>query len=252
MNEKADPYRVNLPVFEGPLDLLIHLIKVNEVDIYDIPIALVTQQYLEYLDLMREFNIDVASEYLLMAATLAYIKSRMLLPSPPKGEEEEENDPRKELVQRLLEYQRYKKAAEELSQKDLLGRDLFTRAGPDDDQAGDDEAEEASLFDLMEALRGIIERIGTHEKLLDFTKEKISMREKMVEILERLQSADYILFQDLFAAATSRYEVIVTFVAMLELIRDHKIIILQFRAFGTIRIYPRESISAEGEDEGES
>ena len=147
MDEKEDIYRVSLPAFEGPLDLLLHLIKVNEIDIYDIPIALVTEQYLEYLDLMREFNIDIAGDYLVMAATLAYIKSRMLLPVAPTADgEEEEADPRQELVRRLLEYQRFKKAAEELNRKALVGRDLFTRSGGE--EIVDAEVEEASLFHL--------------------------------------------------------------------------------------------------------
>ncbi len=240
MDEESSPYRVNLPVFEGPLDLLLHLIKVNEVDIYDIPISLVTKQYLEYLDLMKELNIDVASEYLVMAATLAYIKSKMLLPSPPIDDDEDERDPREELVQGLLEYQRYKRVAEELGQKNLLGRDVFSRAGADEVDEGE-EVEEASLFDLMEALRGILSRIDAHEKLIDFTRERVSLKDKIVEILERLATADYIVFQDVFAGSRNRFEVIVTFLAMLELMREHKIMVLQFRNFGMIRIYTRPS-----------
>jgi segregation and condensation protein A len=187
---------------------------------------------------MKELNIDVASEYLVMAATLAYIKSRMLLPSPPKDEDEQEGvDPREELIQRLLEYQRYKKAAAELREKDLLGRDVFTRSSAE--QMEDEEIEEASLFDLMDALRGILTKIDAHDKLLAFTKEHVSLKEKIVEILERLANADYIVFQDLFLSSKSRFEVIVTFMAMLELMRDQKIVILQFRSFGMIRIYAR-------------
>ena len=239
MEENESSYCVNLPAFEGPLDLLLHLIKVHELDIYDIPIAVVTKQYLEYLDLMKELNIDIAGDYLVMAATLAYIKSRMLLPTPPKEEDEEDGiDPRDELVQRLLDYQRYKKAAEELSEKDLLGRDVFARAGAEDERDVD-EVEEASLFDLMEALRGILKKIDVHEKFMDLTKEKLSLKDKVIEILELLADADYIVFQDLFASSKSRYEVIVTFMAMLELIRDQRIMILQFRNFGMIRIYSR-------------
>ena len=241
MYENESSYRVNLPAFEGPLDLLLHLIKVHELDIYDIPIATVTKQYLEYLDLMKELNIDIAGDYLVMAATLAYIKSRMLLPSPPKeedGEGEEGVDPREELVQRLLDYQRYKKAAEELSEKDLLGRDVFTRANSEE-ESDDEDIDEASLFDLMEALRGILSKIDAHQKLMAFTKENISLKDKIVEILELLVNADYIVFQDLFSSSRTRYEVIVTFMAMLELIRDQRIMVLQFRNFGMIRIYSR-------------
>jgi segregation and condensation protein A len=241
MDETSPTYQVHLPLFEGPLDLLLHLIKINELDIYDIPIAVITDQYLEYLDLMRELDLDLAGDYLVMAATLAYIKSKTLLPSPAEGEQGggEEEDPREELVQRLLDYQRFKKAAEKLGDQEILGRDVFTR--PETGDTGEnEEVEEASLFDLMEALRGILAKLGPRDKILDFTREKISLKDRMVEILERLQGVEYLLFEDLFFSAQDRLEIILTFLAILELIRDQRVRALQFENFGTIRMYLRE------------
>jgi segregation and condensation protein A len=237
MEDQSPPYKVQLPAFEGPLDLLLHLIKINEVDIYDIPIAIVTEQYLQYLGLMKELNLDIASEYLVMAATLAHIKSRMLLPSAPPDGEESEKDPRNELVQRLLDYQRYKKAAEELEDKEILGRDVFPRPGSEENGGGELTV---NLFDLIEALKGILEKVDAEEGILDFTKEKISLKDRMVEVIERLEAVEYLIFQDLFSSAESRYEIILTFMALLELIRNQKVRILQLEMFGTIRIHLRE------------
>jgi len=189
MEENSSAYQVQLPIFEGPLDLLLHLIKINEIDIYDIPIAVITAQYLEYLKFMRELNLDVAGEYLVMAATLAYIKSKMLLPSSPEtAEEETGEDPRDELVQRLLDYQRFKQAAEKLGNKEILGRDVFARSGSEKKEENGEV--EANLFDLIEALRGILKKVGTQDELLDFTKEKISLKDKMIEIIERLKAVE--------------------------------------------------------------
>jgi len=240
MDQTSQPFLFHLPVFEGPLDLLLHLIKINKIDIYDIPIALVTEQYLEYLDLMRELNLDIASEYLVIAAQLAYIKSRMLLPFYQQVNEEEENkeDPRQELVQRLLEYQKFKQAAEKLANKEILGRDVFARAPQEIVEEGKGEEEtEASLFELMEALRGILKKAKTSEKLLDFTREKISIKDKMAVILDKLKEAEYIIFQDLFSDSITRFEIIITFIALLELIKIQKVRALQFQEFGSIRIY---------------
>jgi len=242
MEDKSPTYQVHLPIFEGPLDLLLHLIKINEIDIYDIPIAAITEQYLEYLELMKELNLDIASEYLVMAATLAYIKSKMLLPSPKEDKEEEtEEDPRKELVQRLLDYQKFKKAAEKLEGRKILGRDVFARSGAEEKEEDEVEVEvEVNLFDLIEALRGILKKVETQDKILDFTKEKIVIKDKMMEIIEELKAVKYVIFQDLFSSAEDRYEIIVTFIALLELIRIQKVRAVQFQEFGSIRIYLRE------------
>ena len=238
MEEHSPTYKVHLPIFEGPLDLLLHLIKINEIDIYDIPIAVVTEQYVEYLDLMKELNLDIASEYLVIAATLVHIKSKLLLPTTPSDEEDSGEDPRDALVQRLLDYQRYKKAAEQLDDKEILGRDVFSRPGSEEEGGGELTV---NLFDLIEALRGILEKVDSPDKILDFTKEKVSLKDKMIEIIERLEAVKYLIFKDLFSSAENRYEIILTFMALLELMRNQKVRILQVQAFGSIRISLREN-----------
>ena len=190
-------YKVTLDIFEGPLDLLLYLIKKNEVDIYDIPIAVITDQYLEYLDLMKALNLDVVGEFLVMASTLTAIKSRMLLP-PSEDEEEgdEEIDPRAELMEHLLEYQRYKEAAHQLKDRDLLEKDIFTRIQSEEQslQVDKDTAViEVNLFDLVDALRKVIERKDLAGDFMEVTVEKISVKDKMVEILEKLKENQQII-----------------------------------------------------------
>ncbi len=177
VNERQD-YTFRLEGFEGPLDLLLHLIQKNEIDIFDIPMALITEQYLEYLQMMKMINLDIAGEYLLMASTLLHIKSKMLLPKPQDGEEEEGEDPRAELVRRLLEYQKYKEAAGELEKRPMLGRDVFVRWVPPEEEASEEERIEVSLFELLEAFRKVLERAkleGVHEVHL----EPISVEDKI-------------------------------------------------------------------------
>ena len=218
---------VKLEVFEGPLDLLLHLIKKNEVSITDIPIATITAQYLSTLELMQSLNLDIAGEFLVMAATLIHIKSKMLLPpGEDEGEEDEEGDPREELIRRLLEYQRFKEAAEELQRREMLNRDVFVR--PVEPPRGGEIIgfEHVSLFDLVLALRQVLERLPT-EALHEITLEKISVREKMSRLLDDLQQRGKLIFQSLFEGIASRMEVIVTFLAMLELVRVRAIRIWQ-------------------------
>jgi segregation and condensation protein A len=219
-------YTVKVDVFEGPLDLLLHLIKQNQLDIYDIPIALVTEQYLEYIRIMKALDLTIAGEFLVMAATLMYIKSRMLLPAPAEVEEEEEADPRAELVQRLVEYKRFKEAAIHLSQQALLGVDVFIR--PAQEIEVDTGEIEADLFHLIDALRALLER----EQVEDFhevTLELVTLRERMRELYERLQGTrEAISFSALFTSS-SRVELIVTFLALLELVKS-----------GMLRAYQRE------------
>jgi segregation and condensation protein A len=228
---------VQLEIFEGPLDLLLHLIKKNEVSITDIPIAAITEQYLATLDLMHTLNLDVAGEFLVMAATLIHIKSRMLLPVA-EGESEDEDeggDPREELVRRLLEYQRFKEAADELERRDLLTRDVFVRAPTPPEPAEPPPFRELSVFDLLSALRRVLDRLPKdvfHEVAL----EKITVREKMTYLLERLHAQGQILFESLFSDARSRMEVVVTFLAMLELVKMRAIRIFQEAAQGPIII----------------
>ena len=228
--------KVQLEIFEGPLDLLLHLIKKNEVSITDIPIATITEQYLATLDLMRTLNLDVAGEFLVMAATLIHIKSRMLL--PPDGldqEDEEEGDPRAELARRLLEYQRFKEAAGELERRDILRRDVFVRSPEPPAEVETVGFESVSLFDLISALRTVLERLPK-EAIHEVALERISVREKMTLLLDRLHQGGQMVFQGLFAGATSRLEVVVTFLAMLELVKIRAIRIWQEAPAGPITI----------------
>lgn len=225
-------YTVKVDIFEGPLDLLLHLIKQNQLDIYDIPIALVTEQYLEYIRIMKALDLTIAGEFLVMAATLMYIKSRMLLPAPLEDEEEEEEDPRAELVQRLVEYKRFKEAALHLSHQPLLGRDVFIR--PVQEIEAETGEIEADLFHLIDALRELLK----HQKIEDFhevTLERITLREKIRELYERLQGiGEAVPFSELFAPLASRVELIITFLALLELIRSGMVRAYQRDAFGPL------------------
>ena len=228
--------RVQLEIFEGPLDLLLHLIKRNEVSITDIPIATITEQYLATLEVMQTFNLDVAGEFLVMAATLIHIKSRMLLPMADDEEDEEEGtDPRQELVRRLLEYQRYKDVADQLERRELLTRDVFVRSAAPAEEIPAPGFREVSVFELLTALKRVLDRLPkdvVHEVML----EKITVREKMTLLLDHLRTQGKILFESLFAEVTTRMEVIVTFLAMLELVKVRAIRIFQEEASGPIQI----------------
>jgi len=209
------------------LDLLLHLIKQNQLDIYDIPIALITEQYLEYIRIMKALDLTIAGEFLVMAATLMYIKSRMLLPAPIEEEEEEGEDPRAELVQRLVEYKRFKEAAVRLSQQALLGVDVFIR--PAQEIEAEEGEIEADLFHLIDALRELLKRQEV-EDFHEVTLERVTLRDKMTELYERLQGArEAVPFSALFTPLASRVELIVTFLALLELIR-----------LGMLRAYQRD------------
>jgi segregation and condensation protein A len=233
--DEMTAYRVKLDVFEGPLDLLLYLIRKNEVDIYDIPIAEITRQYLEMLNVMRTLNLDIAGEFLVMAATLTHIKSRMLLPTPPAGEEEEEGeDPRKELVDRLLEYERFKEAAQSLEKKDILERDVFTRTQTED-REGEEELE-LSLFELIEALQQVLRR-SSHELVHEITLERISVEERITEILDRLNSSGgEVEFTNLFEGEPTKEIIIFTFLALLELMKMRMVRVYQRRTFHSIKI----------------
>jgi segregation and condensation protein A len=228
--------QVQLEIFEGPLDLLLHLIKKNEVSITDIPIATITEQYLGALELMQTLNLDVAGEFLVMAATLIHIKSRILLPAGVEEEEEEEGaDPRDELVRRLLEYQRYKDAAAELEQREVLSRDVFVRASAPVEESGPREFREISVFELLGALKRVIDRLPK-DSFHDVILEKITVREKMTLLLDKLHSQGRVLFEALFDDVKSRMEVVVTFLAMLELVKVRAIRIFQDESAGPIVI----------------
>ena len=236
----ADAPRIRLPEFEGPLDLLLYLIKKNEVDIHDIPIAPITRHYMEYLDLMKELNLDVAGEFMVMAATLIHIKSKMLVPVNPteaEGEEEGE-DPRDELVRRLLEFQRYKEAAGLLHQKREIRAATWIRpdtALPTFDDAGE-EMIEAGLYDLIGAFKELLERRKTllaHE----VEHEGKSVEERMEELLDMLREGQSLEFLELFASEETKAGMILTFLALLELIRLKRIKVYQRGLFGPIRVF---------------
>ncbi len=231
-------YTVRLEMFEGPLDLLLHLIKKNEINILDIPIALITEQYLEYIKLMKDLHLDIAGDYLLMASTLLHIKSKMLLPASPEEEEEGGEDPRAELVRRLLEYQKYKEAAGELERRPLLDRDVFVRSVSKEDQEPEEERIEVDLFELLEAFRKVLDRVKP-ETVHEVTLEPMTLEEKIQEITRFFQREKRsIAFHLLFPEQASRREVIITFLALLELAKSKMIRIFQMAPFETIRGSP--------------
>jgi segregation and condensation protein A len=237
--EGRSSYTVRLEGFEGPLDLLLHLIQKNELDIFNIPISLITGQYLEYLQLMKVLNLDIAGEYLLMASTLLHIKSKMLLPKSSEGEEEEEEDPRAELVRRLLEYQKYKQAAGELQKRPMLDRDVFIRLIPlEPREEVEEERIEVTLFDLLEAFRQVLERVKPetiHEVIL----EHLSVEDKIEEILTILGRENRnMAFHRLFPEHATRKVIVITLLAILELVKMRRIRIFQIAPFETIRVSP--------------
>jgi segregation and condensation protein A len=228
-------------MFEGPLDLLLHLIKKNRVDLHDIPMAVITEQYLEYIKIMKELNLDLVGEYLLMAATLTYIKSRMLLPIDESEEElgDEVEDPRAELVRKLLDYQRYKEASAFFIECDMLQRDTFLRGYSETDdlkkEAEKSEVLDVSLFLLIEALKPIIKR--SKEKIVhEVTAEKLTIKDKINDITMRLNNEDMFLFTSLFDDIVLRHDVVVTFLAVLEVIKMELARVIQVEMFGPIRI----------------
>jgi segregation and condensation protein A len=225
---------VQLEIFEGPLDLLLHLIKKNEVSIGDIPIATITEQYLATVELMQSLSLDVAGEFLVMAATLIHIKSRTLLPEDEEDEDdEEEGDPKEELIRRLLEYQRFKEAAHDLERQEILRRDVFTRsaAAPEVDETV--EIERLSVFDLISAFRHVLERLPD-ERVHEVTLERVSVREQMNVLLDMLHRKGRTVFQSLFEDAASRIEVVMTFLAMLELVKMRAVRFWQEERLGPI------------------
>ena len=229
-----DAMEVFLDAFEGPLDLLLYLIKKQNLDILDIPVAQITEQYMEYVELMKLVKLDLAAEYLVMAAMLAEIKSRMLLPRPP-DEEGEEEDPRAQLVRRLQEYERYRKAALELAERPRVGRDIFVAAAACDLGDLPRPQPEVSLYELLEAFKGVLQR-SEQNRRLQMTRELLSVRERMTLILERVRADRYIAFEDLFDTGEGRMGVVVTFVALLELIKDRLVELVQNQPFAPIHV----------------
>jgi segregation and condensation protein A len=239
---QLDSVRVKLESFEGPLDLLVHLIRKNRMNVLDIQIAVITEQYLEYLDLLQELDLDVAGEFIVMAATLIHIKSRMLLPRPdPTQDLEDVEDPRDALVRRLLEHQKFKAAAELLHDRETLRSAQWTL--PDarvEAIAGDDyEPElEVDLFSLLSAFRQVLER-ARERPLPPLPPEQVSIEARIDQLLERLSETEACGFADLFEDVASRGDMIVTFLALLEMIRLKLIRVFQSAQLGAIRVYKR-------------
>ena len=239
-----DAYRVKLDRFEGPLDLLLHLIRKSEVNIYDIPVANITEQYLAFITLMEELNLDVAGEFLVMAATLIHIKSKMLLPRPETAQDSllEEEDPRDELVRRLIEHQTFKHAADALHDRETARSAQFTR--PDSrvaDAVSDDyEPElEVDLFSLLAAFKGVLTRASRRSQMV-LPPDEISIDDRIHQLLGRLSETQACGFEDLFEDGDgSRPFMIVTFLALLEMIRLKLIRVFQSGGFGAIRVYKR-------------
>ena len=239
-----EDYPVRLQNFEGPLDLLLHLIKKNELDIYDIPIALITQQYLEYLELMQELNLEVAGEFLVMAATLIHIKSRMLLPRPDPTQEDPEEDPREALVRRLIEHQRFKAAAELLHEREIQRSAQWVRPDARIAEMVGEPAEpevEVDLFSLMAAFRQVLER-ARQRPFVPLPVEQISIEARIEQLLARLSETAACGFENLFEDVASRAGMIVTFLALLEMIRLKLVRVFQQGAFGPIRVYKRGKV----------
>jgi segregation and condensation protein A len=240
---QLDAIRIKLQSFEGPLDLLVHLIRKNQMNVYEIPIALITEQYLEYLGLMQELNLDVASEFLVMAATLIHIKSRMLLPRPETSSDDggAEEDPRDALVRRLLEHQKFKAAAELLHDRETLRSAQWTRPDGRVEQAAGDEYEpelEVDLFSLLTAFKSVLQR-ARERPPMHLPPEQIPIEVRIEQLLEQLSETEACGFEDLFADAGSRGDLIVTFLALLEMIRLKLIRVFQSGQLGAIRIYKR-------------
>ncbi|MFZ3122758.1 MAG: segregation/condensation protein A [Thermodesulfovibrionales bacterium] len=231
-------YNIKVPVFEGPLDLLLHLIKENKVDIYDIPIAVITGQYLQYIKMMKELDLDIAGDFLVMAATLIHIKSRMLLPVDEEAPEEEQEDPRLELIQRLLEYQAFKDASLGLREKEEEWMNIFHREPLKDVEAEAESAEpelylfDVNLFDLLGAFKKILDTAPP--EIVRITREALTVKDKISHIMEMLENNDTVRFEDFFKEDRSRVQIVVTFVALLELIRLGLVRAYQENDFGNI------------------
>ncbi len=235
---QPEHYKVQLEdVFEGPMDLLLHLIKKNEVDIYDIPIALITQQYLEYLEWMKAMNIEFAGEFIVLAATLAQIKSRMLLPAY-EGEDEEEEDPRDKIARPLIEYLQMKTAAQKLASRDLLGDRTFIRPIPPGqaDLSGDETEIQVGLFELIDAFRKILDNApGEHH--VDLQTETISVKERINQLVDLFEIKHSLTFEELFENQKTKSDIIVTFLAVLEMVKINLLRVSQQVQTSVIRLF---------------
>jgi segregation and condensation protein A len=233
-------YKVKLEVFEGPLDLLLFLIKRDEIDIYDISIERITRQYLEYLQAFKELNIDLAGEFVVMAANLIYLKSRSLLPADqqPPDEDAEEDDPRWELIRQLIEYKKFKEAAAQLHARELEQERIFTRDGGSAAAVAEAPVRlgEVGIFQLINAFQTVIKRVESRDDLREIFGEHFTVSDKIETILHRVAGGARVRFSDLFGAIASRVEIVVTFLALLELIRLKQIRATQASSFDEIEI----------------
>lgn len=243
-----DHYKVSLEVFEGPLDLLLHLIKKEDLDIYDIPISRLLGEYLQYIDLAQELNIDLAGEFLDMAAELTLIKSRMLLPEPEE-DPDEGPDPRADLVRKLLEYQRFKEAARDLMSRPLLNHDVFARPPSNEEEtAVSGEATiQADALSLVSAFQDILKRLPS-ETVHEISQPRMGVAERILELTEKLKGRERVSFNDLFEEGRSRIDLVVTFLAVLEMAKQRLLRIVQERVFHQIYVTPLFA----GEEEGDS
>jgi segregation and condensation protein A len=234
-------YKVKLEIFEGPLDLLLYLIKRDEIDIYDISIQRITKQYLEYLQAFKELQIDIAGEFVVMAANLIYLKSRGLLPldQQPPEEDAEEDDPRWDLIRQLIEYKKFKEAAAQLHDRELEQERMFIRDGggaPSSDEPL--PLHEVGIFQLIHAFQEVIKRVEAREDFGEIFAERFSVSDKIEKILERVGNGGSVRFSELFSQMASRIEIVVTFLALLELIRLNQVRVLQSKMFEDIEIAP--------------
>jgi segregation and condensation protein A len=232
-----DIYKVKVEnIFEGPMDLLIHLIKKNEVDIYDIPLGLITDQYLEYIEWIKAMNLDLAGDFLLMASTLAHIKSRMLLPVHDK--ENEEEDPRMELTRPLLEYMKMKSAAEELADRYILGEHIFTRKAENSgfQPESPETFVQVGLFELVEAFKKLLDNAsGSHP--VNFADDQITVKDRIDDIVKILEKRGSITFLELFFPDSDRSMIVITFLAMLEMVKSAMVRVVQNTHSGSIRLF---------------
>lgn len=242
-----DPYKVNVEAFEGPLDLLLFLIRKNDLNIYDIPIAFITEEYLKYLGAMRDLNIDLAGEFLAMASELLLIKSRLLLPAAPQEEEEEGEDPRAYLAKQLLEYQRFKIAASLLFKRPMLGRDLFEKGLSKQVEVIDAEVPlKGEVFQLMSAFSEVLKRVSRdiyHEVAVD----RISINERIYQLIELLKEKSTLLLDEMLPDPLTRYDVVITFLALLEMARLRMIHVHQEEKFSGIIVQKAVEILSQGE-----
>jgi len=246
--EEREDYKIKLEIFEGPLDLLLHLIRKNEVDIFDIPITIITDQYLEYIDMMKAFNIDVAGDFLVMASTLVYIKSRLLLPE--KDEDGDGEDPREELTRPLLEYLHFKELAGELYEREMLERDVFKR-GPVNDYSDfepEDVPLDVNLFQLMDAFKRILEN-SIPDAEITFRADNLSVQDRISFILENLKEKNTLFFKELFVEDRTISEFVVTFLSVLELVHMGLVRVYQPSVDSEIRLEARFEDNEEAKNE---